>query len=488
MSFLSIFRKIIKKAAVTALIFTAVTGSIPTASASAATDSWPDCPSIKAGSAVVMNVDTGTVLFEKEGTKKEYPASITKVMTALLALENCSSLSEDVEFTDEAINTGDNESSSIGMQIGEKLSLENALHGMLLASANEVANAIAIHVGGSVDNFVGMMNEKARELGCVNTHFANPCGLYNENHYTCAYDMALIAREAARHPDFVRIAGLKKYVIPKTNKIDETRPIANTHQMINPAENPEYGYEYCYAGKTGYTSEAGYTLVSCAKKGSMDVVCVVMKAGCRADQYESSLKLLDHTFKRFRMETSDKVTLDPAVSGSALYTRILKKDPVAVFTASGPAMLSIPKKCDFDSVITDCTYDDSITSVKEGANIVGTIDYIYRDHKIGQTELIYTGTQNLSLIEATAPASQSAVEVSAEEYSAGLNTFFTNIRNFLFDSKKGIITLLVIAAVVIIFIIYDIKVLRPRRKRRKRYMMHKRLRKSSGIDKRHIRF
>lgn len=454
-------------------------------------DSWPDCPSIKAKAACVINADTGTVLFSKHCKKKEYPASITKIMTALLSLEKSSSMSEDVEFTDEAVNTGDSESSSIGMLVGEKLTLEQALYGMLLASANEAANAIAIHTGGDLDSFVDMMNKKAADLGCINTHFANPCGLYNPDHYTCAYDMALIAREAVKNPDFIKIAGSRKYVIPKTNLMDEERPLANTHQMINPAENPEYAYEYCYAGKTGYTSEAGYTLVSCAKKGNLNVICVVMNASCRADQYESSLKLLDYAFKRFRMETADKVTLNPVVTGSALYNRLVKKDPDALITASGSALLSIPKKCDFDAITTECQYDDSITELKKGQNVIGSVDYTYRKHHIGSAELLYTGANNITLTEEEEVPSASAVNIknSAETGEPEpAESFLTEILDFFIHTPKGRITLLAAAAAIVLLIVYIIKVVIPRRKRRKRYMMHKKLRKISGIDKRHIHF
>ena len=145
---------------------------------------------------------------EKNATKAEYPASITKIMTALLAVENCS-MDEVVTFSDTAVYGNGTNSSSIGMNVGEKLSMENCMYGMMLASANEVAKAIGEHISGDLDSFVDLMNKRAKELGAVNTHFANPNGLFDENHYTCAYDMALIAAAAAKNPTFRKVAGTR---------------------------------------------------------------------------------------------------------------------------------------------------------------------------------------------------------------------------------------------------------------------------------------
>ena len=179
--------------------------------------SWPKCPSIKAKEGVVMDLATGTILFGKNENKKWYPASTTKIMTALLAIEHAKSLDEKVEFTKEAIAAANRGSSSIGMTPGEKLTLKECLYGLMLASANEVANALAIHTAGSIDAFADMMNEKAKELGCTHTHFCNPSGLYEKEHYTTPADLARIARAAIKNDTFREIASTRKYVLPKTN-------------------------------------------------------------------------------------------------------------------------------------------------------------------------------------------------------------------------------------------------------------------------------
>ncbi len=148
---------------------------------------WPQGPKIGAEAAILMEASTGTVLYAKEITKKEYPASVTKVMTGLLAAENCD-LDEMVTFSHEAVFGIERGSSNIGMDEGESITMNDALHGMLILSANEVAMAIGEHIAGDKDSFAELMNQRAAELGCVNTHFVNACGLHDDNHYTCAYD------------------------------------------------------------------------------------------------------------------------------------------------------------------------------------------------------------------------------------------------------------------------------------------------------------
>lgn len=165
-----------------------------------------------------MDVQSGAILYEKNIDKREYPASITKVMTALVAIEN-SSLSETVTYSRNAVTNLESGASNIEIQPGEKLSMEDSLYAILLMSANEACNGVAEHVAGSIDNFVAMMNQKAKELGCTGTNFANANGLWMSNHYTTAHDMALISQEAYKNPTFAKITGTKRYIINKTKNM-----------------------------------------------------------------------------------------------------------------------------------------------------------------------------------------------------------------------------------------------------------------------------
>lgn len=422
---------------------------------------WPKCPSVKVKGAVVMDISTGTVLIGKNENKKWYPASTTKIMTALLAIEHAKSMDETVLFTKEAIDAADRGSSSIGMTPGEKLTLKECLYGLMLASANEVANALAIHTAGSIDAFADMMNEKAKELGCTNTHFRNPSGLYEKDHYTTPTDLAKIARAAIKNDNFREIASTRKYVIPKTNLMDEKRPLSNTHQLFNPIQNPEYAYEFCYAGKTGYTTESKFNLVSYVKKGAMDVVCVVMNAQSKDVEYTNTKKLTDYTFKRFRMLQVDKIPLKLSESGGKIYSAILENDPSAEFIVSGTAVLAVPKKCDISGVVTQISEND-MAGVKAGANCIGNVEYKYDGECIGNTELIYNSLNTYSFEKS---------EVASEE-----------VKEEIVSTGPNYVAIAMIAGSILILIVllwYLFIYRNPSRAARRRYKKHK-----MGINRR----
>ena len=255
---------------------------------------WPAGPEVEAPSAIVMEAATGTVLYERNAHEQRYPASITKIMTTLLALEN-SSMDEEVTFSHDAVFNIERDSTHIARDVGEVMTMEQCLYAVMLASANECAYAVAEHVGKGYDNFVKMMNDKAAELGCTDTHFNNPHGLPDDSHVTSAMDMALITREALENSSFYTIATTRRYEFPPTSS-GEQRLRLNHHQMM---EGMEYEYEGCLGGKTGYTSKAGSTLVTFAQRDGMTLVCVVMNEDSPA-QYTDTAALLDYGFSNFR--------------------------------------------------------------------------------------------------------------------------------------------------------------------------------------------
>ena len=246
----------------------------------------------------VMSVETGQVLIQKNMDKKEYPASITKIMTIALALENAE-LDDRVVITKEAIAGLTREDASIGLREGEEASLRDLIYATHLMSANDSANAIAIHIAGSIKDFAKMMNDKARELGCTGTSFVNPNGLPNESHLTTAYDMALITRYALGVPGFERVFNETKYVMKKTNKTDEDRPFSTFHNML---VNTPYAYDEAKGGKLGWTKPSGHTIVTTASKSGMDLICVCMKSSQRGDKYKDTIALFDYCFDNFHKE------------------------------------------------------------------------------------------------------------------------------------------------------------------------------------------
>lgn len=257
---------------------------------------WPQGPKIICETGIVMDLDTGQILYAKGIDEKRAPASITKIMTALLAIEKVP-LDTKITFTDE-VNNIEADSTHIGIKPGETLTMEESLYGILLGSANEVSSGVAECIGGTVQDFVDMMNEKAKELGCENTHFVNANGLYAEDHYTTARDMALIAKAAFQNETFRNIVKTPYYIIPPTNITPEERWINNHHRMLT-----EGGihYEGCLGGKTGYTEKAGNTLVTYAERNSMRLVCVVLKGN--AEYYNDTKNLLDYGFNNFQKLT-----------------------------------------------------------------------------------------------------------------------------------------------------------------------------------------
>ncbi len=247
-------------------------------------------PTVQSEGAVLLNANTGEILFEKNGNTRFYPASITKLMTALLTVENCS-LSDTVTFSKTATTNLESGAVTLNLTEGDQLTVEQCLYGLLLKSANEIANGLAEHISGSVSSFADKMNARAKELGCTDTHFANPNGLNNTEHYTTPRDMAIIARAAFQNPTVAKVASTLSYEFPATKKAS-ARTITMGHKMLYP--NDSRYYDGIVAGKTGYTSKAGNTLATCAERDGLRLIAIIMKSS--QTHYEDTKALLDYGF------------------------------------------------------------------------------------------------------------------------------------------------------------------------------------------------
>ena len=257
-------------------------------------EGWPQGPKIEGESAILVDMVTGAVLYSKNADKVQYPASITKIMTSLLAAEHLNMKDKIVMSQSAAYGITISDSSSIYADTGEEFTTEQAMMAVMLQSANEMTLALAEETSGSVKKFVELMNLKAKQLGCTGPHFNNPNGLPDELHYTTASDMAKIARAAWYNPTFRKYTTTTYYEIPPTNKFAETRYLLNHHKMM---KGNTYAYEGVMGGKTGYTDAAGNTLVTYAKRGNMRLVSVVMKSINGA--YADTAALLDYGFNNF---------------------------------------------------------------------------------------------------------------------------------------------------------------------------------------------
>ena len=246
-------------------------------------------PVVQSEGAVVIDAATGAILYGKNQNTRYYPASITKLMTALLVLENCQ-LGDTVTFSKTATEKLESGAVSLKLTEGDKLTVEQCLYGLLLKSANEVANGLAEKVSGSVS---GLMNQKAAALGCTGTHFVNPNGLNDSNHYTTPYDMALIARAAFQNDTLRKIDTTLSYKFPATKNAGE-RTITMGHKMMYSTDSRYY--PGIIGGKTGYTSKAGNTLVTGAEKNGVRLIAVVMKS--KSTHYADTKALLDYGFAK----------------------------------------------------------------------------------------------------------------------------------------------------------------------------------------------
>ncbi len=416
---------------------------------------WPTGPEVQAESAVVMEASTGTILYEKNSHERLYPASITKIMTTLLAIESCK-LDEQVTFSYESVHNIDRDSTHISRDVGEVMTMEQCLYAVLLGSANECAYAVAEHAGNGYQNFVTMMNDRALQLGCTDTHFNNPHGLPDKDHYTSAYDMALISREAIKNDIFRSITGTKRYTIPYTNKHpNEETYLVNHHQMLTSYKGvTKFLYDYCIGGKTGYTDTAKNTLVTYARKDEMTLICVVMREGAE-EQYKDTRALFNYCFDNFKLcnvvENETNFQTGEKEAGGVLggEQSIVMLDP--------EGQIVLPKTASF----SDASYHVREVSGGNGAGGDGTegrvavLEYTYADRVVGGADIRVTNTQ-------------------VESYPFQTTEAGAKAKGFIqIDGKSvvlGIVVLVLIVGIIllIVYLIRNFYALRYRSRRRRR--------------------
>ena len=411
-------------------------------------DGWPAGPEINAEGAYLIELNSGAVLYQKNPESSLYPASITKILTALLVIENCS-LDEEVEFSYEAVHDIESGGFSYIADTGDKLSVKDCLYALMLMSSNETAYALAEHVSGSVAAFADLMNQKAAELGCTGSHFTNPHGLTDTDHYTTPEDMARIARAALQNPTFLEIDSTTSYTTAPTSTQPEGYYCLMRHQMMNTAS--EYYYSAVVAGKTGYLSIAKNTLVTYAKKGSLNLLCVVMKADGSGRVYEDTKALLNYGFDNFSfLPISTEADLAQLEKDA---TQVLGGRVVQNFDFADTVQVLLPKTLpavEFDSRL------QLDPEAVDGDTAVGQIVYSYNGVPLG-TEAV-----TVELVPETEPAT-AAPSPSAE--ATTVKDLFT-LDNIWFV----VLVVLVVALVVVIllFIIARVRLNRRRRRRRRR--------------------
>lgn len=342
----------------------------------------PDNLTTNSPSVLLMDASSGNLLYAKNIFEKKYPASTTKLMTAILALENCK-LDDVATVSRNAIFSIPVGYSHASLKEGEELTIEQLLNVLLIPSANDAAIVLAEHIAGSVEKFADMMNAKAKELGCLNTHFVNPNGVHDDNHYSTAYDMALIGRYAMKFDDITRISMVTQYTLPKTNKYDKEDRVFNTTNGLV-TKNDEYYYPEAIGLKTGYTDKSGYCIVTTAKKGDVELLEVVMGSDTIDDRYSDCIKLFDYGFENYSYQnlvSSSELIDTIEVDGATKETKSLD------IVAKSDIDILLKNNIDVNGIEPSIEINDNISApVSEGA-VVGKISFEI-DGKTYSTDLI----------------------------------------------------------------------------------------------------
>lgn len=323
---------------------------------------------------LLVEVNTGKILFDKNSTEKLYPASTTKILTGILVIENCN-LTDIVTVSQSALENIPSGYVTCNIQSGEELSVNDLLHALMIPSANDAAYVLAEYVGGSVSNFSNMMNKKALEIGCKNTHFVNPNGIHNDNHYTTAYDLYLMSNYAMKNETFRNIVSKTTYTLPSTNKYpNNDRVLTTTNELLNPKSR--YFYENTIGIKTGHTTQAGNCLVAESSKDNLEFIAVILNGGTTNsglnERYIDSKNLLEYGYANYTYSTvisKNSVINSIEIKNATKETRnldlVIDKDIIALHN----------KNLDFDTITPQITLQENILAPITKGTILGTVKY-----------------------------------------------------------------------------------------------------------------
>ena len=355
-----------------------------------------DIESITKNHILLMDSETGSVLYEKGGRQRAYPASTTKIMTCILTLEKCKDLNEVV-----TIGAVTSRGSVMGIKEGEHIKLKDLLYGLMLFSGNDAAEAIANHVAGSKDAFVNMMNEKARKLGMTETHFVNPNGLHDEKHYSSAYDLAILSRYAMQNETFRGIVSTGTYTSEATDKNPDGYELFNSNRLVHKVkeEEKDYTYRYITGIKTGNTIEAGYCIVASAKKNDRELILVLLgdPEGQVAStyRYESAKRIFEWGFANCSSVSASSLNLKSSfeimVNNASFEDEFSGKlELVAnienrVITGMKPFIEEVAENAASITYVTDY---NAVTAPVSSGSVIGTVTYKYKDNDLLTVDLV----------------------------------------------------------------------------------------------------
>lgn len=412
---------------------------------------WPQGPAIGAKCAILMEMNTHTILYAKNIHEKMYPASTTKILTCLLAMQNCS-LDEEITFSHAAIYNVPTDGSKLGgVDEGDKLSMEHALYSVLVKSANEVASAVGEHVAESLgkekteEAFAEIMNEKAKSLGCLNSHFVNANGLFDENHYTSAYDLGLIGCEFFGNELLCKMSSTPSYHFRLHETDDDDAWISSKNLLY---KGKAYAYQYLLGSKTGYVNQSHQTLVSAAEKNGMKLVCVILYEESPY-QFEDTVSLFQYGFENFQRlsinEHEEKYKID---NTDLFYTENdLFGNSTPLISMEEDKYVILPNTAEFSDAISTLTYRSSTEEEPPDSNVIASINYSYSGTDVGSCNIIFSKREAQPAAEPDDPVPALSEETpdlyveasTPDDGTSGQNIVFINI-------KKVIIGLLIAAA------------------------------------------
>lgn len=377
------------------LLFTLALSLVPSSAASAVPNQ--EDLDLFCTHAVLLDANHGEILYDMKANERAYPASITKLMTVLLVLEA-------IEYGQLALSTpvaaGETRMQDVTysyvnaeLKLGEVLTVEELLYLVILPSYADACNVLAVAVDGTIEDFVDHMNRKASELGCQNTHFTNPVGMHNENHYSTAYDLALILKACLEYDTYLEIAKVPKYTLHATD-LSGPREMYNTNALVSTWRYSGYIYDKCIAGKTGNTDEAGRCLAAAAEDGDEVLISVILGSGpmevpgdteLRQGQFRESKRLLEYGFNNFHRVT---ITKDSEPVGKVAVTMSRQADEVNV-KAQGSITRTLPKSMDVDDIETRVTlFEDTVEAPVEAGQVMGTMTLYYGDEVYGTLDVV----------------------------------------------------------------------------------------------------
>ena len=341
-------------------------------------------------SAMLIDLDTGTPLYGLDIYEQNYPASLTKIMTCWLAIEH-GNLDDIITVSETALQNLHESGSTAGLQVGEQMRLEDMLYCMMLESANESCHAVAEYISGSVEAFVELMNQTATELGCIGTHFANPHGLHDENHYTTAYDLSLITLKALENEDFVRITSTAEYTVPATNLSGE-RNLSTTNRLLVDSAASGFYYSKASGIKTGFTTPAQCCLISTADDGNLKLLAIIMGAPLEPDEngnwvfrnFPEAINLFEFGFDNYHRSTVMS-TLYPVAEVQV--NQSAGSQTVALAPVQEVRTL-IDQDYDPDEVILELSIPNkTVDAPVEAGQVLGSVTVVYQDMILGTSDL-----------------------------------------------------------------------------------------------------